>query len=357
MFHDRSSSSTAARRRHGRLGEPRRPSRAFTIIELLVVVAIIIVLLGILIVAVNAAGRTAQKTSTQALMDSITKAMVNFKAEIGYYPPVLGPTASPADRLRDLFNPPIQGSGTYQQDIQNWYSTAALADYLIGWDVGANDGYGYVNATQNETPAAGIRYSDTDGVWGGTISPAPGPANGSLASRNPPITGRVYGPYLELKDKNLLGSTQGNFDSRGNLIVFFPGDPNYNPAGPLVICDYWGTPIRYFRRPYPPGYLGQSYRANTDINADGFVDGNDIVPTLSDVYLLRPWTIKPGNETVNRFADADGKRASTRDLDAAEFALFSPGADRSFNANVTVDATAAPNDNQFNKDNIVEVGP
>jgi hypothetical protein len=179
-----------------------------------------------------------------------------------------------------------------------------------------------------------------------------GVADGTLAARNPVNDGKVYGPYLELRDNTIMGSTDGTFDpATGNLRVYFSGQPQFDPEGPMVICDYWGTPIRYFRRPFPPGALGQSYRANTDINRDGTVDGDDVVPTLSDVYLLRPWEIKPGTETINRFADGDGKTASTRDLDAAEFALWSAGPDRSHNAGTTVDP------DQRNKDNIVKVGP
>lgn len=330
----------------------------FTIIELLVVVAIIIILVGLLIVAVNAASRSAQRTSTVALMNSISKGLVSFNGDIGYYPPLLGPTNAPAVELRKLFNPPLQTVATYQADVQNWYSTCAMADYLVGWDVGNRDGYGY--PAQNETPATGIRHPDSDGVWGASVAGfAVGTPDGSLASRNPPLTGKKYGPYIEISDPNLMGSTDGTYDSLGNLNIYFPGDPLYNDAGPKILCDYWGAPIRYYRRPHPPGALGQSYRSGTDINEDGVVDGEDIVPTLSDIYLLRPWTIRPGAESVNRFADLDGKNTSARNLDAAEYALFSSGADKSYNQNVTVDATTnVPNsNNEYNKDNIVEVGP
>ncbi len=320
-----------------------RSNAAFTIVELLVVVGIIIVLVGLLVVAVNAASRAAQRTSTAALMNAIAKGVERFKGDVGYYPAVLGPDASPVVRLREFFPSPAQGSGTYQADIQAWYSTASMADFLVGWDIGENDGYGY--ASQSESPTTGIRHPDTDGVWGATLS------NGTLAARNPPFTGKQLGPYIEISDPRLLASTDGTFNSQGSLNTYFPGDPQYNPAGPMVLCDYWGTPIRYYRRPYPPGAIGQSYRSGTDINGDGVINAADIVPTLSDIYILRPWTIRPGSESPNRFADGDGKTTSTRNLDAAEYALLSAGADRTLNENLTVDP------DEYNKDNIVEVGP
>ena len=76
----------------------------------------------------------------------------------------------------------------------------------------------------------------------------------------------------------------------------------------------------------------------------------DRVPTLSDVWLLRPWTVTSGSESTG-LPDAAGNTVTTRDLDAAEFGLFSAGPDRSLTKDRTVDAA------EFNKDNIVVLGP
>ena len=140
--------------------------------------------------------------------------------------------------------------------------------------------------------------------------------------------------------------------------TYFPGD--VLPAGqtwdslPKAIVDYWGMPIRYYRRPYPPGALGQSYRS-LDRNGDGdYSDPEDRVPTLSDVYMLRPQEIKSGSESENPHFDADptipgGLNISSRELDAAEFALLSLGPDKRGDQSYTRHAD--------NADNIVEVGP
>jgi type II secretory pathway pseudopilin PulG len=348
-----------------RSGLPRRI--AFTIIELLVVVTIIIVLVGLLVVAINQASRASQRTSTIALMDSIAKGLERFKGDIGYYPPVLGVPYTTSgqqgmpspDELRRLYpgsvpNPDVgYTGGSFSDHMQEYYSTCTIADYLLGWDVGLNDGYGY--PAQNESPPAGIRHPSTDGVWDATVAPAPPPADGSLAARNPATQGKVWGPYIEVNDDVLAGVVYGP----SGLQTYFPGD--VLPAGvtwdtvPKAIVDYWGMPIRYYRRPYPPGAIGQSYRAvDRSTPPDGIADP---VPTLSDVFVLRPWEIKPGSESPNHLADDDGKTASTRDLDAAEFGLLSAGPDKSVNQRVAVDAVNAPNDQQVNKDNIVKVGP
>jgi len=344
---------------------------AFTIIELLVVVAIIIILLSLVLLAMNSASKSAQRARTTALMDSMKKALISFKEEIGYYPPMLGPGNATPNQLRQLFNPPDPALGTYAQNMQDYYSTAAMADYLIGYGSHREDGYGVVaGAAVNqdwdaETPAVGIRHPGTDGVWGATIY---GTASGGLIDRmkttgtnwpsefnaaNPSATpeadlGKKYGPYLELSDERLLASTDGQYvqGSTAILNTYFPGDAGYVAGQPKIIVDYWGAPIRYYRRPYPTGALNQSYRA-IDRDGDGDVDR---VPVLSDVFLLRPWDIKSGSESVG-LPDAAGNAVTTRELDSAEFALFSSGPDRSLNEDITVDPE------EFNKDNTVVIGP
>ena len=334
--------------------------RGFTIVELLLVVAIIILLMSILIVAVQAATRTGQKARTEALMDSIRKGLIRFKGDIGYYPPVLGPGANPVDELRQLFVPPLPGAGGYNANIQQWWSSCALADYLIGWDGHNHDGYGRVpgavgaNDWDAESPPVGIRNPQDDGVWYATRN---GFMNGSLNDRmmigNTAGTetnqlsidqGKVFGPYLELKDERLLAAISG-YDGAGQPILHFPGDPVPNGTTfetlPKVIVDYWGTPIRYYRRNYPIGALTQSYRS---------VNGQR-VPTLSDVFVLRPQTFKRGSEIIG-IPDNSGTTATTSELENGEFALLSAGPDKRVTQGITIDLP-----NEFNKDNIVEVGP
>ncbi len=327
---------------HGQASLPHATPRGFTLTELLVVVAIVVVLLGILIVAVNAAARTAQRASTQFLMTSIGQGLVHFKEDVGYYPPVL-------DQYRDLVAPPVPVSGPvhsaggYAVQMQTWFSVTTLAEYLIGPGPGLEDGYGYPAA--GESPPLGIRNPGRDGVWGATTY---GAADGLLATRSPPLTGTVYSPYLDLKDERLLASTDGSTDSAGNLNVFAPGEGGYDPADPKVLVDYWGTPIRYYRLPYPWGAPQAVFRA-VDRNDDDTIDP---APTLADVIILRPYFIKPGAESDNlAFPDAGGDPSIVMSMRTAEIALLSSGPDRSMDVQFRVDA------DELNKDNIVEFGP
>ncbi len=72
--------------------------RAFTITELIIAVAALVLLASMVVVAARRAVRTAQTVRTQILMSSIGQAMSRFEQDVGYYPPVL-------DAGRNLVDP------------------------------------------------------------------------------------------------------------------------------------------------------------------------------------------------------------------------------------------------------------
>jgi len=362
---------------------------AFTMIELLVVIGVVVMLLGILVVAVGKAANTAQTTNTRALMNSMKMALHTFRNDIGYLPPVLGATivnpALPPDNhdLRKLFDPRsvlpelLDGSpnAAYADNIQEWFSWTTLPEYLIGYGNHDQDGYGNVGDMDDgiwddELPPIGLRDPGPDGVWQATVY---GAGDGSLLSRmsqpNPTDTllnidrGKVYGPYLELKDDHLLASTDGTTDPNGRLNLFYPGDGGYDPMLPKVIVDYWGHPIRYYRRLYSPGSLKSPYRPH---------GSNTRPPTLSDVFVLRPFEIKPGNaiDGLGDLSEATyllggGDPTTTAALNSAEFALFSSGPDGFINPDIRYDNPDDSGNDPYgsgptsfaNEDNIVELGP
>ncbi|MHC4218380.1 MAG: type II secretion system protein [Planctomycetota bacterium] len=368
-----------------------RGTRGFTIVELLIVIAVIIMLMSILIVAVNAATRTAQGANTRSLMSAIKQGLVRFKGDIGYLPPVLGdPNPQTVDDpfnhdLRKLYDPrgavqtaqpPIWGGsggdddvlpehpdGTgngiiYVTNIQDWYSVTSLAEYLLGYGHHQDDGYGYIppgapngGAWEEELPPLGIRDPGSDGVWGATIYGDPfGAMNGRMQGQAANIDiGKVHGPYIDLKDERMLAGV-GYDPQRQELIVLFPGDSAYDPHGPKTIVDYWGNPMHYYRRLYAPGDLRSPYRR---------IDRRYPEPTLSDVFLLRPYEVDPGNAIDSEYADAEADTTTVAALNSAEFGLFSPGPDRAFDPTVRYDAIDRNNDGVdfSNEDNIVELGP
>ncbi len=375
--------------------------------------AVVAILLSLLVVAVAAATRTGQAANTRQLMASIKQGLARFKADIGYLPPVLGDpnqddpgeTLASPDDLRRLFDPRGQGSspvwgydepiddcypdqpttsGSFQKNsayavnIQEWFSMTSLAEYLVGYGDHSRDGYGFVPQYPNEKPPTGIRHPDTDGVWGATVHAGPDlTADGSLGDRmrypnwdNPQAnvnTGPVFGPYIDLKDDRLLASSDGTVDSNGRLVMSFPGEGTYRDDLPKVLCDYWGEPIRYYRRLYAPGELKSEYRPSPT-TPGGVVPP----PTLADLFVLRPFKLSPGSaidgipDLSKNVVDSTGDPTTTSTLRSAEFALFSAGPDKLLNQFLRYDDPNDTGNNQgannsptnfYNEDNIVEVAP
>jgi len=335
---------------------------AFTIIELLVTVAIIILLLGLLLVGLQQAARAAQVAQTKTLMSSINRALVSFKTDVGYYPPVLGHGsgngAQQAGQLgfcRDLLVPP-----TSNATIQPWNSFTSLPEFLLGYGSRTADGYGVVTRPPpgtvpqandpmgwREDPRLGIRHPGRDGVWGAVATPNAGTASGTFGARNgfnlqgtpnpddsKRFAGKPLGPYLELKDAVFLGGiTDYNTSTGEPTIVRATEAPNFD-ALPKCIVDYWGRPIRYYRRPYTV--------PDCSTVATGFNCG--------DFFALRPQSFGQGTD-VDGVADGSNDTSTSRELQSAEFALLSYGPDKSWDPTVRADAQG------YNKDNIVEAGP
>ena len=352
--------------------------RAFTIIELLTVVGVIVVLAGLLVVAVSSASKAAQAASTRSMMGAVSRGLTQFKTDLGYLPPVLGfPTTGASQNgsvgyLRDLVLPPILTGGSTPLEvtqIQNYYSMTAMVEYLIGPGGKDEDGYGAIGtvsqwtdpavkiAALKESPAAGIRSPLKDGVWGAYSNPNTGTQSpGNFSRRNLPqgiaantstvanVSGRMLGPYLELKDGSLLGAIVGTDSVTGQPIVARAGDNNWNPTAPKVLLDYYGQPMRFYRKGYANG---DPKRIGGKQVGGGL--GAGVGWDLSDIFVLRPQRFDPNTE-IDGLADALGDTASSRSLQMADFALFSSGPDQRADFTVRRDATL------FNEDNIVEVG-
>ena len=345
--------------------------RAFTLTELLVVVAIVVLLLGTLFVAINAASKRAQVAKTQFLMNTISAGLAQFNTDFGYHPPVLGrkdtgggPTALGRDVVR--FNDSVVAGANDIQRQQNWYSYTTLAEYLLGYGHRGEDGYGIIRGgpagTGNkENPPFGIRSPGADGCWGAIDAPQQGFVNfkGYYRARNPArlsappavnnpqwnaqaVEGRVYGPYIDSIDERLIGGLTG-FDASGRPSIVTNDQLGPNSAVnfdtlPKCILDYWGEPIAYYRSPYG----GDDLRSNVPAQDGGFLD-------LGDVFVLREWEIDTSEQNQGA-ADVSGDTSSSAALKGASFALVSRGGDRSYDRTVRRDV------GEFNKDNVVQAG-
>jgi type II secretory pathway pseudopilin PulG len=360
-------------------------ARAFTITEMLVTVGVIVILAGILITTLSKAARTAQKGRTIQLMTAINDAISRFETDHGYIPPVLGPQSTVAGGVghgRDLLSLPV---GDQQQ--QAYYSLTSLPEFLLGYDDRRMDGFGYVPTAssplppwmltgaepdpnfpgEREHPALGMRSPGPDGFWNATLNPRFDSLSSNVSStgvafanRNPgnlgarsftgnndhTLQGKVYGPYLDLKDATVIGEVEdmsfsndpgGTADGQNWGRVLLPGDAGYASGNnPKVFLDYWGNPLRYYRRP------------PADVRDPRLFDDTF---SLAEVIALRPSSYETGADVESDYADANGDFSASRALVASRYALFSPGADGKSADDVRIDG-----DNDYNADNIVETG-
>jgi prepilin-type N-terminal cleavage/methylation domain-containing protein len=361
--------------------------RAFTLAELMVVLGIIVILVTVLVVAVNGARESARVATTRATLTALTQAVVSFREDAGYLPPML-------DESRSLMDPPDLDDPNIFRRTQGWYSITSPAEYLIGYGHHGEDGYGWAQAGDSiddwandfdpdtlpgsggvddkpdETSRLGIRDPGFDGVWTATRASTD---KGSLNARLERFKagkagddGPVLGPYMELSNPRLMGSLGWDHDedadggigedtdhedspgswnqksmdpATGRPRVYFPGEAGYDEHAPKVICDAWGSPIRYYRLNYPTGALGRVYPATQEPYA----------PSLSQFIALRPWEMDPGTATdfyvpmedvnwgdFNSQLDSEsnnsrGDSTTSYGLQTGEFAFLSGGPDRRIN--------------------------
>ncbi|MCR6656705.1 MAG: prepilin-type N-terminal cleavage/methylation domain-containing protein [Opitutus sp.] len=155
---------------HGRT-ETRKRCRAFTLIELLTVIAIIGILAGILIPTVSGVRNSAKKAETKVRFSQWAAAMEQFKQEYGYYPAVTtNNLLDPTKFLAALTGRDYTGTALSGPALNG--NTKAISFYSISESEFAKDAAG--NAVNELVDAYGNRDivvlfdSDGNGVIRGT---------------------------------------------------------------------------------------------------------------------------------------------------------------------------------------------
>lgn len=219
--------------------------RAFTLIELLVVVGVIVTLLAIGLTAGNAALTSAKRSATERLLQTVSQGLDQFKADHGYYPPLLNPDpagtelgALVSESLPDAF------SGSSQDPVlrANYRSDLSLTAYLIGvGDLNEDDREEYAANQPNLDDGVngpGLRAPGPDKSWGGARERAQGPQTQASDPPLPPQDGRVYGPYVNLANTKAL---------KRLAVADETADSLHHLENMFVIVDRWGNEIRYYR--------------------------------------------------------------------------------------------------------------
>ncbi len=310
--------------------KPSEAKRAFTLIELLAVIAIISLLMGILIPGVSAARNQAKKSKTAAMIASLAKANEAFSADLGRYAKSGG---------ENPFEP--RGSRNYLSGAQ-W-----LALQLVGGDL-----LGYVKP---------VRSNDATG-------------DGSIDSLDwrkwydQSVDDRFarLGPYIQ-PNGDLL-QTPEDYVKKHPGAAQMPnsievGNPNLENSAPFFV-DAFGFPVLYYRAnsgarfPVSTGD-GQSVDRGVYTQSDNsqFTGSDEAGPTgpaqdgydfagLGKPHLMKILGFNTGNETaeipVRTFMHAIHNRSvysATRrngnagriwPYNAKSFLIISPGKDGLF---------------------------
>jgi prepilin-type N-terminal cleavage/methylation domain-containing protein len=183
--------------------------RAFTVLELMLVISVILVLAAILLPSLGYARKVAQKAAAKAQLGTLQQGLQQYFQDFGFYPPSSPLVPGTAQRVYAVIKPGRGGD--------------MLAEALTGYLNGDADGAG-------QFTGANSSYSDASNY-------------GFRINRNVSMGGKVYGPYASTDPKQLKvinnGDRQYYVDPWGKEILYYRS--NVVAGSPLKVTKIFDT--------------------------------------------------------------------------------------------------------------------
>ncbi|MEO1130551.1 MAG: prepilin-type N-terminal cleavage/methylation domain-containing protein [Planctomycetota bacterium] len=313
-----------------------RTSRAFTIVELLVVITIIGVLAAITLVGLSFGLGAAKGAAADTQLQSIGQAIAAFETDIGFLPPLI----TEIDAQGRVQTPESLKRFGGEDDVLESYREArymsefSLTVYLLGAGVldfeEGNDG----------VEGFGLRNPGATGLW-----------RDAQGNPEPLASGRVYGPYLDpgAMGEDTLERLEVGYDDSANRIVADEGSNQFM----FRLLDPWGNPVRYYKG-WPKIDLGSGARAGlptikyapTELRSEESMsaqiavspsDFDNVDLTYDSELLSAPYMLLSAGERPGRAYDSLGRPVSAygdatvnNDRDLVEIAINSPSNDSAF---------------------------
>lgn len=302
--------------------------RAFTLVELLVGIAIIAVVLSIVIVSVGQVRRAAQGSADRQSAVSIKTAITQFENDMEIIPPLVKDSNTvryPGVYPSSIFpeSQPIVAGEPQVFNFSTADSNDAEREYLRGFAAGSTE-----RLRTGAAATADMRFSEYAlayylvGALPESLDGQEGAGSGKVTRRGGFVRGKTFGPYLAINQSQLsieeVDRTEGRIELR----------------------DRNGVPVRFYR--WLPGRAGEtdvrfsSDNELTELNIPEVVGGSSIVyegvsDTVASVDDPRLRSARWGvvlagrdgvfgdvaTEGVQRIQDATGNRTAGPTLEIA----------------------------------------
>jgi len=282
----------------------------FTLVELLVVMAIILLLIGIAGGAFLGFQKRSSETAARSELETIAAGIEQFETDHGYLPPLIldDPTVPSS---QEEWCTSVTSRTTASDDLlrrERYHSVYSLAVYLVG--VGELDPSASRSDPDRHDGVAGPGFRDPglDRAWGGALSRT------DDTHRVEP-RGQTYGPYVNVSDNGRLRGADPNGDYPEDTVRGASGDGPWDRMSVLV--DLWDRPVRYYR--YWPT------RALDGGDDDDGGSGSSLIDAPAE--LVSAEALRAGGGSG---VDAELDASLDPELARGSFALLSAGADGRF---------------------------